>query len=129
VNAAMPNPGTGTNTPGDSPQEVVFVVTDGVGDTAVGGNRDYTPFGPNSNWCTTIKNRGIRIAVLYTTYNPLPTNAWYNTYLAPKQASISPTAQACASPGLFFQVDTGGDISAAMTTLFATAVASARLTN
>lgn len=52
-----------------------------------------------------IKNRGIRIAVLYTTYYPLPTNPWYNTYIAtyiaPFQSRIGPTMQSCASPGLF----------------------------
>ena len=28
----MPNPGTGTNEAGDTPQEVLFIVTDGVED-------------------------------------------------------------------------------------------------
>lgn len=129
MNSNMPSPGNGTNNSGDKPQEVLFIVTDGVSDELSGGNRIYLPFGANPSWCTTIKNRGIRIAVLYTTYYPLPTNAWYNTYIAPEQASIAPTAQTCASPGLFYEVSTGGDISAALTSLFQTAVATARLTN
>lgn len=37
--------------------------------------------------------------------------------------------QACASPGLFFSVDTGGDITAAMTALFNSAVKSAYISN
>ena len=37
----------------------------------------------NPALCTTLKNRGIKIAVLYTTYLALPTNAWYNTWIAP----------------------------------------------
>ena len=129
INNAMPNPGGGTNISGDSPQEVLFVVTDAVSDYIGSGNgRAFTPMGPSSTWCSTIKARGIRIAMLYTTYNPLPTSSFYNTFIASEQSSIAPKAQACASPGLFFQVDTDGDISAAMTTLFATAVASAHLT-
>jgi hypothetical protein len=36
--------------------------------------------------------------------------------------------QACASPGLYFEVQSGGDISSAMTALFQQAVATARLT-
>jgi hypothetical protein len=36
--------------------------------------------------------------------------------------------QACASPGIFFDVASGGDISSAMTALFQQAVATARLT-
>ena len=41
------------------------------------GGRCQSPINPAL--CTTIKNRGIKIAVLYTTYLALPTNAWYNT--------------------------------------------------
>jgi hypothetical protein len=80
------------------------------------------------SYCTTIKNRGIRIAVLYTTYLPLPTNAWYNSYIAPFQPNIGPNLQSCASPGLYFQVSTDQDISAAMVALFNKAVATAHLT-
>jgi len=79
-------------------------------------------------WCTTIKTRGIRIAVLYTEYLPLPTNAWYVTHIDPFQPQIGPNLQNCASPGLYFKVTTNGDISAAMTTLFQKAVATAHLT-
>jgi len=124
LNTVMPAPGNGTNATGDTPQEVLFLVTDGVDDTNVGGTRSYAI---NTANCTTIKNRGIRIAVLYTTYYPLPTNAWYNTYIKPLQANISPTLQGCATPGLFFEVSTGGDISAAMSALFQKAVTTAYL--
>jgi hypothetical protein len=79
------------------------------------------------SYCTTIKNRGIRIAVLYTTYLPLPTNPWYNTYISPFQPNIGPTLQSCASPGLYFQVSTDQDISAAMIALFNAAVKTAYL--
>jgi hypothetical protein len=65
--------------------------------------------------------------VLYTEYLPLPTNAWYNTYVAPFQSNIAPTLQSCASTGLFFQVNTGGDISAALASLFQYAIQSAYL--
>ena len=126
INSIMPNPGGGTKTAGDKPQEVLFFVTDGVEDEMVSGNRQQSLM--SNTWCNTIKTRGIRIAVLYTTYLPLPTNAWYNTYIAPFQAQIGPTLQSCASPGLYFQVSTDQDISAAMVALFQKAVATARLT-
>jgi Flp pilus assembly protein TadG len=125
INTAMPNPGGGTNVGSDTPQEVLFIVTDGVEDENVSGTRTYQM---STAECTVIKNRGIRIAVLYTEYLPLPTNAWYNTYIAPFQPNIAPTMQACASPGLFFDVVSGGDITSAMTALFQQAVATARLT-
>jgi Flp pilus assembly protein TadG len=125
LNSAMPNPGGGTNLNGDTPQEVLFIVTDGVEDEDISGTRTYQM---STAECTTIKNRGIRIAVLYTEYLPLTTNAWYNTYIAPFQSTIASTMQSCASPGLFFDVQSGGDISSAMATLFQQAVATARLT-
>ncbi len=131
INQAMSNPGTGAF--GNSPQEVLFIVSDGVDDEinpscsqALTGTRCQQPF--DTTWCTTVKKRGIRIAVLYTQYLPLPTNAWYNTWIAPFQSQIGPNMQACASPGLFFQVTTDGDISAAMQALFQQAVSTAHLT-
>ena len=65
--------------------------------------------------------------MLYTEYLPLPTNSWYNDWIAPFQSDIEPNIESCASPGLFFQVTTDGDITAAMQTLFQEAISSARL--
>jgi Flp pilus assembly protein TadG len=135
MNTIMPNPGTGAAN--STPQEVLFLVTDGVEDKVdtncsepLSGNRCQQPF--DTIWCTTMKNRGILIAVLYTEYLPLPasgvgSNSWYNTWIAPFQSQIGPNMQSCASPGLFFQVTTDGDITAAMNALFQKAVATARL--
>ena len=132
INTIMPSPGTGT--PASTPQEVLFIVSDGVDDEVASpcsqtldGNRCQQPF--DTTWCTTIKNRGIQIAVLYTDYLPLPTNSWYNDWIAPFQNQISPNMESCASPGMFFSVTTDGDITAAMQTLFQQAVAAARLTH
>jgi Flp pilus assembly protein TadG len=123
INTTMPNPGSGTA--GQAPEEVLFIVSDGVDDNKVGGSRNQALF--SNSQCTTIKNRGIRIAVLYTTYLPLPTNSWYNTYISPFQPQIAGNMKNCASPGLFFQVSTDQDITAAMAALFQQAVATARL--
>jgi hypothetical protein len=120
----MPNPGTGMA--GNSPQEVLFIVSDGVDDSKVGGARHQALF--DASYCTAVKNRGIRIAMLYTTYLPLPTNSWYNTYISPFQSQISGNMKSCASPGLFFEVSTDQDISAAMDALFKQVVTTARLT-
>ena len=133
----IPNPGNGTNQPADTPQEVLFLVTDGVIDEAYPGygptlmtysGRTLTTVGYQTDYCTPLKARGVRIAVLYTTYNPLPSNTFYNRYIEPFQPTIATALQSCASPGLFFQVNTDGDINAAMQTLFANAVATAHLT-
>ena len=131
INGIMPSPGLGT--PSSAPQEVLFIVSDGVDDEvssgcsqAVNAGRCQQPV--NTTWCTTVKNRGIQIAVLYTAYLPLPTNTWYNTWIAPFQGQISSNIESCASPGMFFSVTTDQDITAAMQTLFQQAVAAARLT-
>jgi hypothetical protein len=113
INGVMPNPGSGTAVAGDQPQEVLFFVTDGVEDESSGGARVQSLMDPG--WCTKIKARGIRIAVLYTEYLPLPTNAWYNQYISPFQSNIGS------------KVQTGGDISAALANLFQYAVQSAYL--
>ncbi|HMK88346.1 MAG TPA: pilus assembly protein TadG-related protein [Methylocystis sp.] len=126
INGIMPSPGTGAL--GSTPQEVLFIVTDGVEDANVAGSRVQALM--DTSFCATVKNRGIRIAVLYTEYFPLPTNAWYNTWIAPFQPSIGPNLQACASPGLFFEVTTDQDIAQAMNTLFTTTIQTApHLTN
>jgi len=131
INTTMPNPGTGAST--STPQEVLFIVSDGVDDKTsatcskpLNGSRCQQPF--DTTWCTTVKNRGIRIALLYTEYLPLPTNAWYNTWISPWQSQIATNMQNCASTGLYFKITTDGDITSAMNALFEQAVATARLT-
>ncbi len=122
----MPTPGDGKA--GDQPQEILFFVTDGVEDENVSGSRQESTMTGTKDWCTPLKNKGIKIAVLYTEYFPLPTNSWYNTYIAPIQPSIGTTLQNCASSGLFYEVGLGQDISAALAELFQNAVNSAHLT-
>jgi Flp pilus assembly protein TadG len=133
MNAAIPAPGTGAAN--STPQKVLFFVSDGVAD-------QYLPSGctrPTTNGrcqepitvslCKAIKDRGIKIAVLYTTYQPLPTNSWYNTWIGPFAGNIGTLMQSCASPGLYFEVSPTQGIESAMTALFQRAVGSARITN
>jgi hypothetical protein len=126
----MPTPGNGTNVTGDSPQEVLFFVTDGVEDE-LNGSRLIQPinYGTSHNYCSDIKARGIRIAVLYTEYLPLPENDFYNQRVAPILSQVEPALQACASPGLYYKAAIGADLGAALNTLFQSVVQSATLTN
>jgi len=141
LNNVMPAPGTGTNQSGDTPQEVVFLVTDGVEDKLIaktGGtcdvNATYALPSANSTTlrcqqpldttiCTTIKNRNIRIAILYTEYLQL-SDSWYTSRISQfnnptsSTGTIATRLQSCASPGLYASVQNGGDISAALTNLF-----------
>jgi hypothetical protein len=133
LNTAITTPGNGSTSA--QPQKLLFFVTDGVADASnagscskplTGGTRCQEPM--DVSFCTTLKNRGVKIAVLYTTYLPLPTNAWYNTWIAPFQAQLGSNMQSCASPGLYFEVSPTQGISEAMTALFQKAVGQARLT-
>jgi Flp pilus assembly protein TadG len=134
----MPNPGTGTNTNGDTPQEVLFIVTDGVVDEvnsstctqSLSGSRCQEPI--TKSLCDAIKNRStppIRIAVLYTTYLAVTNDGWYNQWVKPFQSKIATQLQACASPGLYYEATIGQDLGQALTSLFNTVRNTARLTN
>jgi Flp pilus assembly protein TadG len=133
----VPNPGNGTNQHGDTPQEVLFIVSDGVEDEQSGSRIQQAindlgsaPGGNSSskNWCTTIKNRGVKIAILYTDYLAVPANSWYESYIAPIQSDIGPAMQACASPGLFYDAAIGSDLGQALSALFAAVTQSGHLT-
>lgn len=140
LNGIMPTPGLGSNTAGDTPQEVVFLVTDGVEDkissTCPNGSfasykRCQQPL--DTTMCTTIKNRGIKIAVLYTEYLQLianvdtgiqKTDSWYMSWIdkydqpTSSTGTIAQNLEACASPGFYKSVKNGDNISDALKDLF-----------
>jgi Flp pilus assembly protein TadG len=143
VNSAISAPGTGRNS--SSPQKYLFFVSDGVADRALGSPACSRPTNNgtdprtrqtyrrcqeplDTSFCTTMKNRGIKIAVLYTTYLPLPTNDWYNDWISPFSSQIAANMKSCASPDLYFEVSPTEGISEAMTALFQKAVQQTRLT-
>jgi len=145
LNNIMPTPGNGTNVVNDTAQEVIFLVTDGVEDVNIttdpytsacnkpkSGNRCQQPLDPTI--CTTIKNKKIRIAVLYTQYDDSAlhtTNAWYDSWVHPYNgttSTIEANLQSCASPGLYTMVKTGGDITGALQALFLKVASDPRLT-
>ena len=140
INLAIPTPGSGTSS---APQKYLFFVSDGVADEANSACLKPTPDGTrcqspiNPALCTAIKARGIQIAVLYTTYLSLPTNGWYNQWIAPfntgpygpsPNSQIAQNMQSCASPGFYFEVSPTDGISEAMNKLFQKAVAKAHIT-
>jgi hypothetical protein len=138
IGALMPTPGNGTNASGDTPQEVLMLITDGVNDT-------YSPrsiSAIDTTKCDAIKQkisgRGlpIRIAVLYLDYSPLPSNSFYNSNVAPiddntvptPKSNIATALQSCASSSsLFAKVTTDQDIGAALQQLFITATTTVHL--
>ncbi|WP_213029943.1 hypothetical protein, partial [Acinetobacter baumannii] len=82
--------------------------------------------------CTTLKNRGIIISVLYIPYQPIqnPTNfANSEDYYANSNIPyISPVLQSCASPNFFFTANTPADITTALNAMFNASLKSAHIT-
>jgi Flp pilus assembly protein TadG len=133
MNTTMATPGDGT-TPG-APQEVMFLVTDGMYDEMSGSTRRFAQLtAAHIAQCNAIKARGIRIAVLYTEYHAdsLIGVSWAPTQAGPAIPYIEPQLQACASTGsdgspLEYKVATDQSISDALIALFALTVQSAHL--
>ncbi len=133
ISSEIDTPGTGASI--SDREKILFFVADGVGDSykpstctkRTTGGRCQEPI--DTTYCQKLKDRGIRIAVLYTTYLPLPTNDWYNTWIKPFQSEISTRMQTCASPGLFFEVSPTQGIADAMKALFYRVIESPHLTN
>jgi Flp pilus assembly protein TadG len=142
INKVITAPGSGAPS---APLKYLFFVSDGVNDennpssclkSTTSSGRCQSPI--DATMCTTLKNRGIKIAVLYTTYLALPTNAWYNSWIAPFNlgpyspqsinSEIAKDMQNCASPGYYFEVTPTQGISDAMNALFQKAIAEARIT-
>lgn len=133
MNTIMPTPGDGSTSA--KAQEVLFIITDGVTDEDTGsGRRNREWSATNLADCTTIKGRGIRIAILYTKYLPesLTGEAWSQTNVAPYLPNVAGALQSCASTTqsgapLFYEVTTDESIPQALSALFALTVQSAHL--
>jgi Flp pilus assembly protein TadG len=133
MNGVIPTPGDGSS---NSPQKWLFFVSDGVADyyypsscnqTVISGGRCQEPL--TTATCDTIKARGVKIAVLYTTYLAITNNSWYNTYIAPFRSSIGTKMQACATSGYYYEVSSDANITDALNALFQKAIAASHLTN
>jgi len=134
MNTLIPTPGDGSTAA--APQSVMFIITDGMSDESLSGSRNARELrASHIAQCKTIKDRGIRIAILYTEYLPesLTGDSWSQSNVAPYLPNISPALQQCASTGadgnpLFYMVTTNDNVSDALTQLFQLTVQSAHLT-
>ena len=145
----------GTGSSAASPLPYVFIVTDGSQDyqTQSGGNwssqnwsanssvpyqNSATIIPPNteqsSNYCTTMKNRGITIAILYIPYIPIsdPNSSFASNedgYANNNIANIPAALESCASPNFFYTAASPTDITNALQEMFEQAVSTAHITN
>lgn len=147
VNSVITSVGGGTSNSDYLPY--VFLVTDGSQDNQTqwnggwSGSNHATTIDPSK--CTTLKNRGITVAVLYIPYQPIqnPTNFAggedyaVNAILPPGPnnptgsgpPNIPSQLQACASPNFYYTADTPADINDALVKMFEQAVKTAHVTH
>ncbi len=132
LRTSIPKPKNGPN--GKPRQQVVFFVSDGVNDSSKpsgcmkklqGSGRCQQPL--DIKECDKLKKKDVKIAVLYTTYLPITNNSWYNSWIKPFRDEIPSQMEACASPGLYFEVSPSEGIPEAMDALFRKTVRVLRL--
>jgi Flp pilus assembly protein TadG len=151
MNTFITNSMIGTGGSASNPLPFVFLVTDGSQDYqtqssgnwgsqnwSASSNVPYSnsatvmpPYNPNdqsgtinnTDWCATMKNRGITVAVLYIPYQPIndPNSAFSNNedgYANSNIASIPSALQSCATTGFYFTASTPTDIQNALVQMF-----------
>ena len=143
IDKIVSDPGDGSKS--STPEKYVFFVTDGVQDLPLNhpdGSKDpkYTQYDDTAKWghaiapidptiCQPLKNRGVKIAVLYTPF--LATSAGVSPLsdqdIIYWENDIPQKLTECASQGLFYKADSRG-IAAAMNQMFQDVLRSARLT-
>ncbi len=152
MNSAITSVGTGAGSNNALPY--VFIITDGSEDyqtqwaggwgsqnwsstTAVPYQNSSAAIPPNSvtttDYCTTIKNRGITIAILYVPYQPIadPSTIFNDEddYANSNIPGIPAALQACASTNFYYTANSPADINSALLSMFQQAVNTAHITN
>jgi Flp pilus assembly protein TadG len=142
MNTLISSVGTGASPSSTLPY--VFVITDGSQDyqTYWSGNWSGTGGSPYQNsattvptsLCTTLKNRGITIAVLYIPYETIsPSNPNFanneDGYANANIPNIPAALQVCASPNFYYTATTPAAITTALQQMFAQAVSTAHISN
>jgi hypothetical protein len=136
MNSLISSVGTGVSSSSTLPY--VFLITDGVENT-----QTYPPFnGSNpqifdTSLCTTLKSRGITIAVLYIPYQPIqnPTNFAgnednnVNALIPPESNDVPNNLQTCASTNFYYTATTPTEIDTELRKMFSDVVNTAHITN
>jgi hypothetical protein len=136
INNMITSVGTGSSS--TNPLPYVFLVTDGSQDPQKYWNGSWS--GSNhattldTTICTTMKNRGITVAVLYIPYVTIsPVNSSFandeDDYANWNIPNIPGSLKSCASPSFFYTASTPADINNALTQMFQQAVSTAHITN
>jgi Flp pilus assembly protein TadG len=129
-------PAQGSGASASSPQNYVFLITDGVNDTAGNCTSGHCTSALTASDCAALKTNAT-VGVIYTTYLPiynLNNSAYgyetnYANLVLPFAGSIASNLQGCASSSsYYFEASNGPAITTGMQTLFASSLQTARLT-
>lgn len=126
---------SGSGLSASDPIKVLFIISDGVEDAyrpsncnqPLDGNRCQEPI--DTAPCTSIKANNVQIVGLYTTYQKIPSNSWYNTWISPFQSKIGTSMKTCASDKYYAEVPPTGDVSTVLTQLFTSVVSETHITH
>ena len=118
---------SGNGTSSSNQQNFVFLMTDGVQDVKGSCTDGHCTSAFDPTLCTSLKNKGVTVGVIYTTYVPFPTEQTYQDLVAPIQSQIGPNLKSCATPGWYYEASDGPDIKTAVNAMFAQALSSQRL--
>jgi Flp pilus assembly protein TadG len=95
----------------------VVLVTDGVADFyGSNGSRTISSFNPEL--CSPVKNRGIKVIVLYTRYYRMPQNSFYMNNVDPWFSEIETKLRGCSSTGMFITADNTDEMNLAFARIF-----------
>jgi Flp pilus assembly protein TadG len=140
MNGLITNVGDGSSTTSTLPY--VFIITDGAVTPQTkgvpfggwsGSNHDTVIANPDTN-CTAMKNKGIKIAILYIPFQPIqpPVPSFAgdeDDYANNNIPNIPASLQACASNNFFYTANTPQDITNLLQTMFKQALSEAHVTN
>jgi Flp pilus assembly protein TadG len=131
------NTGIGTGAGPTNTLPYVFLITDGVNNSQLyqPGFTGSNPALFSTSYCTTLKNLGVTVAVLYIPYQPLPATKPYTASWATAEdnavnaliPSDPGNLQSCASTNFFYTANTPADINSALTTMFQQAASTAHV--
>ncbi len=142
MNTLITSVGTGASS--SSPLPYVFLITDGSQDCQTQWNGNWSgdagcnPYYNSAttveaSLCTTLKNRGITIAVLYIPYETIANATTFanseDIYANDNIPNIPAALQACASPNFYYTATTPTDINNALIEMFEQAVSTAHITD
>jgi Flp pilus assembly protein TadG len=141
MNGLITSVGDGSATPNNT-LPYVFIITDGAVTPQTkgvpnggwsGSNHDTVIANPDTN-CTAMKNKGIKIAILYIPFQPInPVNTSFagdeDDAANNNIPNIPASLKACASPNFFYTANSPQDITNLLQLMFQQALTEAHVTN